>query len=96
MKYSLIVKPEAELDTLKSAKWYEKRQKNLGVRFLEEVEEKLNLITQNPLHYQVRYKDTRLALVEHFPYAIHFILEENKIIVLAVLGTREDPEKWHK
>jgi len=45
MKYTLIVKPEAELDTLKSAKWYEEKQENLGVRFLDEVEEKLHLIT---------------------------------------------------
>ena len=94
MKYILIVKPEAELDTLKSAKWYEKKQENLGIRCLEEVEDKLRLITQNPLQYQVRYRNTRLALVEHFPYAIHFIIEEEKVIVLAVLGTREDPEKW--
>ncbi len=91
MKYSLIVKPEAELDTLKSAKWYEEKQKNLGLRFLDEVEEKLLLVTQNPLHYQVRYKATRLALVEHFPHAVHFIVEEEKVIALAVLGTREDP-----
>lgn len=96
MKYILIVKPEAELDTLKSAKWYEEKQENLGVRFLDEVEEKLHLITQNPLHYQVRYKSTRLALIKHFPYAIHFTIEKEKVIVLAVLGTREDPEKWRK
>lgn len=95
MKYTLIVKPEAELDTLKSAKWYEEKQDSLGVRFLEEVEEKLRIITQNPLHYQVRYKSTRMALVEHFPYAIHFLIEGEKVIVLAVIGTREDPEKWH-
>ncbi len=51
MKYTLIVKPEAELDTLKYAKWYEEKQENLGNRFLDEVEEKLHLVTQNPLHY---------------------------------------------
>ena len=96
MKYTLIVKPEAELDTLKSAKWYEEKQENLGIRFLDEVEEKLHLITQSPLHYQVRYKATRLALVEHFPYAIHYLIEEEKVIVLAVLGTRENPEQWIK
>jgi len=68
----------------------------LGVHFLDEVEEKLHSITQNPLHYQVKYKATRLALVAHFPYAIHFLVEEEKVTVLAVIGTREDPEKWRK
>ena len=96
MKYTMTVKPEAELDILESAKWYEEKQKNLGVRFLDEIDEKLKLVAQNPLNYQVRYKTIRMALVEHFPYAIHFLIEEEKIIVLAVLGTREDPEKWNK
>jgi len=96
MKYTLIVKPDAELDILKSAKWYEEKQENLGVRFLDEIDEKLNLVVQNPLHYQVRYKTTRLALIVHFPFAIHYLVEENKVIVLALLGTSEDPEKWHK
>ncbi|WKK74502.1 type II toxin-antitoxin system RelE/ParE family toxin [Marivirga salinae] len=94
MSYSLIVRPEAELDILESSQWYEDKQENLGVRFLDEVEEKIHLITQNPLHYQVRYKNTRLALIKHFPYAIHFIVNQQDIIVLAVLGTREDSEKW--
>jgi toxin ParE1/3/4 len=77
-------------------KWYEEKQENLGVRFLDEVDEKLNLVVQNPLHYQVRYKTTRFALIEHFPFAIHFLVEERKVIVLALLGTREAPENWHK
>jgi plasmid stabilization system protein ParE len=94
MKYSLIIKPDAELDILKAARWYEKKQQNLGIRFLDEVEDKIRLVVQNPLHYQKRYKATRLALVAHFPYAIHFMVEKDSIIVLAVLGTREDPDKW--
>ncbi|RUA28563.1 MAG: type II toxin-antitoxin system RelE/ParE family toxin [Bacteroidetes bacterium] len=94
MNYSLIVRPEAELDILESSQWYEDKQENLGVRFLDEVEEKIHLITQNPLHYQVRYKNTRLALIKHFPYAIHFLVSQQNVIVLAVLGTREDSDKW--
>ncbi|WP_375577569.1 type II toxin-antitoxin system RelE/ParE family toxin [Marivirga tractuosa] len=94
MNYRLIVRPEAELDILESSQWYEDRQENLGIRFLDEIEEKLHLITQNPLHYQIRYKNIRLALIEHFPYAIHFLVDQKKVIILAVLGTRDDPEKW--
>ena len=96
MRYTLVIKPDAELDMLKSAQWYEEKQKNLGVRFLDEVGDKLYSVVGNPLQYQVRYKTTRLALVAHFPYAIHFVVEGEKIIVLAVLGTRENPEKWQE
>ena len=37
MKFHLIVKPEAELDILESAKWYEEQRQELGLRFLEAV-----------------------------------------------------------
>lgn len=94
MKYTIFIKPSAELDILQTAQWYEAKQHQLGLRFLDEIDEKLNLIKSNPLQYQVRYKTTRLAFVEHFPSAIHFIVDNNKVIVLAVLGTREDSEKW--
>ncbi|MEQ8925460.1 MAG: type II toxin-antitoxin system RelE/ParE family toxin [Fulvivirga sp.] len=94
MTYSLIIKPEAELDILNTSNWYEEKQQDLGLRFLDEVEDKLNLITANPYQYQERYKNTRFALIKHFPYAIHFIVEKSTVVVLAILGTREDPEKW--
>jgi len=94
MSYTRIIKPEAELDIIKATKWYEEKKKGLGIKFLDEIEEKLDIVTSNPLHYQVRYKNTRLAFLRNFPYSIHFILEEKKIYILAILGTREDPEKW--
>ena len=37
MNYSLIVKPEAELDLLRSAQWYERKQQDLGLRFLDDL-----------------------------------------------------------
>ena len=39
MSYTCIIKPEAELDILRSAQWCEQ---DLGLRFLNEVEEKLD------------------------------------------------------
>lgn len=95
MKYTLIVKSEAELDMLKAAQWYENKQENLGNRFMSLVDNKIKLINISPFYYQIRYKATRLALVDSFPYAIHFIVEEKNIIILAVLGTSENPQKWN-
>ena len=96
MKYELIIKPEAELDLLQSAKWYENQQKNLGHRFMGAVEDKLKAIQKNPLHYQVRYKNVRLALVKRFPFAIHYITENEKVFVIAVLSTYRNPKIWEE
>lgn len=94
MKYHLIIKPGAALDLLESANWFEDQKERLGKRFLAAVDEKLAMVTENPLHYQVRYKTTRFALVKRFPYAIHYTVEEDTIYVLAVLSTHRNPREW--
>ena len=58
------------------------------------MEEKLVSVVENPLHYQIRYRKIRFALVKRFPYAIHFTVEEDKIYVLAVLSTHGNPHEW--
>lgn len=50
MKYHLIVKPEAELDILEAARWYEQQQSGLGKRFIEAVDDKMSMVEENPLH----------------------------------------------
>lgn len=96
MNYQLIVKPEAELDLQEAAVWYEDQKPGLGLRFLYAGEEKLNLILLHPFNYQLRYKSIRFALVKTFPFAIHFMIEEENIIILAILSTHRDPRIWEK
>jgi toxin ParE1/3/4 len=96
MRYKLIIKPEAELDLLESSQWYERQKEELGMRFIDAVEDKLLVINKNPLHYQVRYKTTRFALVKRFPYAIHFTVEGETIFILAILSTSRDPKIWEQ
>ncbi len=71
-----------------------KQRSELGYRFLDAIDEKLLLIKKNPMMYQERYKKTRLALVNRFPFAIHFTIKDDRIYVLAVLSTYRDPLIW--
>lgn len=96
MKYHLIIKSAAELDITGSVKWYDEKQQGLGLRFLNDLDQKLQKVKANPLHYQVRYKTIRMAFLDTFEDAIHYIVEENMVYVLAVLATRDDPKKWIK
>ena len=61
MNYNLIVKPEAELDILRTAQWYEKKQQDLGLRFLDEVEEKLDWIGADTVVPNKRMTRLRIA-----------------------------------
>ena len=94
MIYEIVIKPQAEVDLFESTQWYETQKKGLGIRFLESVEEKMKLIGENPLKYQIRYRTVRFALIQRFLFAIHFVVEDRKIFVLAVLSTHRNPRIW--
>jgi plasmid stabilization system protein ParE len=63
-------------------------------RFLGEVARALSAIDDRPLAYAVVHKDVRRALLRRFPYAVFFVVEPGRVVVLAVLHQARDPERW--
>ena len=96
--YKSIILPLAKEDIREAAKWYNKRQNGLGKRFTAEVREKVHFIRQNPKASNVRYNSVRTAVLNVFPFMVHFTIDEkNKtVIISAVLHTSRDPEIWKK
>lgn len=94
--YKFIILPPAKEDIREAALWYSKRQEGFGKRFTAEVREKVHFIRQNPMASNVRYDGVRTAVLNVFPFMIHFTIEEkNKTIVIsAVLHTSRNPELW--
>ncbi len=58
-----------------------------------EFENQIQRLSTNPFTHSVRYLHVRLALVNRFPYAIHYVIKESEhaIIVQTVLSTFKDP-----
>ena len=94
MKYELGFRKEAFEDLQESYEWYNNRKEGLGSDFLKEVEDTLKLIQSNPFLYSAIHKDIRRALVKKFPYSIFYLVEANKIIVLAVFHMSRKPIDW--
>lgn len=94
--YKAIILPLAKEDIREAAMWYNKQQKGLGKRFTTEIRENVLFIRQNPKASNVRYGGIRIAVLNVFPFMIHFTIEEkNKtVIVSAVLHTSRDPKLW--
>ncbi|OGW12695.1 MAG: hypothetical protein A2W77_05000 [Nitrospinae bacterium RIFCSPLOWO2_12_39_16] len=91
MKYSVIVRPEAEDDLREVFSWYEDSRIGLGYDFLLQVDAGINFIKRNPEIHPIEYKGTRKHILKRFPYKIIYFVEEEKIIVLAVLHGRRNP-----
>ena len=94
MSYKIKLLPFVHSDLRKSKKWYKDQNEKLAEEFKEEVNKEIDYIGENPEHYQLKYKEFRQSLVTRFPYAIFYLVEEDKkqIVVFGVLHTRRNPE----
>lgn len=90
----LIVRREAEKDIKAAYEWYEGRRPNLGKEFIDEIETKINKVTENPDLYAAVYKEIRRALCKRFPYSVYFVKAEHDVVVIAVLHQRRNPAVW--
>jgi len=94
MKRALIIRPEAEFDLAEAYKWYEARVPGLGSDFLLNTDAALSSIQRTPETYPIVFKNIRRSLIRRFPYGVFYVVEQDMIVVLAVLHARRDPQTW--
>ena len=94
--YKLLILPLAKQDIQEAASWYNEQQPDLGKRFIKFIRSKVKRISDHPQLYPVRYLSVRTAVVDLFPFMIHFVVNDSDrtILITAVLHTRQSPEKW--
>ena len=94
MGYKLTLLPLAKKDLEEITDWYEGLQKNLGKRFLNAIKEEMKVIKEKPLLFQIRYDNTRIALIVTFPYLIHFEIDKKEIVIKAIIHTSRNKKIW--
>ncbi len=94
MSYFLEFHPEAfaELECVTGD--YEARQPNLGVRFRRIVEATCGAIVENPLLWRERPGGYRRVNLPGFPYHIAFLVDEDRILIVAVSHSGRKPDYW--
>lgn len=96
MIYSIHVRPEAEVDIEEAAQWYENQQKHLGHDFLDELLTTVKTISENPSLYPKIYRQTHRVILSRFPFGVYYRLENNSIVIVAVMHGSRHPRKWKK
>jgi ParE toxin of type II toxin-antitoxin system, parDE len=93
MKYKTIIQLEAAQD-FKEAKLFYKRTKvnGLSLRFTNAVKTTISNLQKHPAAYAIRYKNVRIAHTEKFPYAIHFFIDNDLIVITAIIYNGRDPK----
>ncbi|MCE7043580.1 hypothetical protein [Dyadobacter sp. CY312] len=75
--YRAVILPDAKKDIQEAALWYNEQQRGLGNRFIRFVRIKVSKVLLNPQLYIVRYSDVHTALLDVFPFMIHFTVNDN-------------------
>ncbi len=92
----LIFTRISDYDLKDAFDYYNWKQAGLGDRFFNNLYNKIEKITINPLAYPIRYKNVRCAKIGRFPFMVHFIDQPESIVVTAILHTSRNPELWTK
>lgn len=94
MKYAVQIRPEAEQDLEDAAIWYEQQQLTLGHDFLDAIDSEFQRIASSPMMYPVVHRETRRAIIQRFPFSIFYRIEDNVILVIAILHGSRNPQSW--
>ena len=96
MSLRVYIRPEAETDIEESAVWYEKQRPGLGGEFLDELRTIFKSISENPAIYPVVHRSTRRALIRRFPFGVYFRIEDEQVIVFAIIHGSRHPRRWRQ
>jgi plasmid stabilization system protein ParE len=86
--------PGALLEYEDAVSYYERRQVDLGKRFILMVEAALDSIREAPMRWPILEQDVRRHLIKVFPYAVLYTSEGDHILVLAIMHCHGEPGYW--
>lgn len=92
MSLPVIIRPLAEGDLREAQAWYEEKQPGLGAAFRASVGATLQIISASPRIFPVVHERAiRRASVKRFPYILYFVLQPERILLVACLHARRGP-----
>ncbi len=90
--YKVEITARAIVQIQTAIDYYNNLQNGLGKRFYQDLQHQLSSIRKHPFSRAIRYDVVRFAVLDKFPYAAHFTIEENVIVIQRVLTMNQDPE----
>ncbi|MDI6753133.1 MAG: type II toxin-antitoxin system RelE/ParE family toxin [Thermodesulfobacteriota bacterium] len=91
---NFLFHPEAKDEFNEAIEYYEDCEPGLGYDFSIEVHAAIQIIINYPTAWPIIDEDVRRCLVNRFPYAIIYSIEQDGIFILAVMRMRRHPDYW--
>jgi plasmid stabilization system protein ParE len=87
----VIVQPAATRDIREARQWYRGVSHGLANDFLAAVDAAIALAKERPLAFQLVHRSFRRILLRRFPYALFYLAEADRIVIVAVLSQARHP-----
>ena len=96
MVFEIVIEKRVEFEVENAFIYYKDISEKLGVKFVNEYQEKLTILKIFPF-FQKRYLKIHVLPLKKFPYSIHFMIDdENKIVTIhALICNYQNPEKTY-
>ena len=94
MSFNVRFAPDAERDLVEAYAWYEDQSTGLGTEFLRQINIQEARLRRNPLVHAVAYAHIRRVFLGRFPYALHFEIMDDLVLVLACIHQHRSPRIW--
>lgn len=94
MKLRAVLRRAAAAEFREAREWYEARRAGLGAEFEACVDAAIVDAATNPERHPRVHGDIRRLLVREFPYAVFYVVEPRRVVVLAIFHCARDPAAW--
>ena len=86
--------PEALAEYEAAAAYYAGHDQDLQLRFIDTIETAIDLILESPSRWRVIDEDVRRYVVRIFPYGILYTVEDDFVLIVAVMHFSREPGYW--
>ncbi len=95
--WGISYRPEVEEDVVKAVIWFDGKRPDLGDELFHEYLTAIQRIRGNPLMFAIAANGLRPCRLNRFSYIIHFDVNGNDILVVALMsGVRDDSAFAHR
>jgi plasmid stabilization system protein ParE len=90
----VISRPSVRTDLQNAIQYYKKVSPKLANHFLTRIKEAKNHLSEFPEAYEIRYLNVRIKPIKQFPFNIHYIIDGNVIVILAIIHAYKRPTSY--
>jgi plasmid stabilization system protein ParE len=88
----VVFRSSANAQVVQAQAWYEHKRLGLGAEFARSLESAISRVARNPFAAPVVHQEVRRVLLKRFPYSVFYTTQDDHLIVLSCLHTRQNAD----